>query len=103
MAKKRITEKTRLKSNDLIRVEHMEKLFEYIAYGSLLIDFGIAAVTLYSANSGNVTPALLQVLLNYAVTVVLIVSAILFITIRVMVHYERVLDGFARLVLKIRK
>ena len=84
------------KKRQLEHVEKMEKLFEYIAYGSLLIDFGIAGITFFSANSSTATVAGMQALLNYAVTAVLIVSAVLFTAIKIMTHYERIIDGLAR-------
>ena len=76
----------------------METLLEYIAYGSLILDFAIAALTLVTVNVGGTSNlADIQTLVNYAITAVLIVSAVLFVTIKVMVHYERIIDGFARI------
>ena len=94
--------KTQSSSKELTHVEHMERLFEYIAYGSLLLDFGIAVVTLVSANLSATSVSSLQMLLNYGITAVLIVSAVLFVAIRIMVHYEKILDHLARLGLRRR-
>ncbi len=81
---------------ELERVEKMEKLLEHIAYGSLVLDFMIAVITLLSINTGTYSVGELQRLVNYAITAVLIVSAVLFIAIRVMVHYEKIIDHFAQ-------
>ncbi len=88
------------KSKELIHVEHAERMLEYIAYGSLAFDFGIAAITLLSANFHTSSLAGLQLLLNYGITAILVVSIVLFLTIRFMIHYERILDGLARLGLR---
>lgn len=84
-----------MKKNYLQHVEHMKKMFEYIAYGSLGIDMAITIVTLFSANSQSHALSGLQTLLNWALSTVFIVSAVLFVAIVFISHYEKIIDKFA--------
>ncbi len=82
---------------DLHHVEHMKRIFEYVAYGSLGIDMAITIVTLLSANNGSHQLSGLQVLLNYALSAIFIVSLVLFLAIVVVSHYEKIIDKFAEI------
>ncbi len=81
----------------LHHVEKMKKIFEYVAYGSLGVDMAITIVTLLSANSGAGQLYGIQLLLNWALSAVFIVSLILFAAIVVMSHYEKIIDHFAEI------
>ena len=79
----------------LPHVEKMKHIFEIVAYGSLGIDMAITAVTLISANNQDHAFLGIQIILNYALSVIFIVSALLFVSIVVMEHYEKIIDRFA--------
>jgi hypothetical protein len=81
----------------LQHVERMKRTFELVAYASLGIDMAITIVTLLSANTQNHALQGLQSLLNWALSAVFIVSAILLIAIAFMSHYEKIIDQFARI------
>ena len=79
----------------LPHVEKMNRIFEIVAYGSLGIDMAITAVTLISANNSGHAFLGIQIILNDALSVIFIISALLLVAILVMEHYEKIIDRFA--------
>jgi hypothetical protein len=80
----------------LPHVEKMKRIFEIVAYGSLGIDMAITAVTLISANSSGHAFLGIQIILNDALSVIFIISALLLVAIVIMEHYEKIIDRFAQ-------
>jgi len=76
---------------ELIKVERLKKSLEKVAFISLFFDIAIAVVTLVTLNTGKlqITDALIT-LLNYALTIIVIVSVVIFAAILTIKHYQDV-------------
>ncbi|MCL4373376.1 MAG: hypothetical protein M1360_00530 [Candidatus Marsarchaeota archaeon] len=81
-------------TNNIKRAAKMQKLLEHIAYYSLFIDFAITAVTLISINMHKPLESI-TFYLNLALSVVVVVSMVLFAVIFFLSHYDKILDRFA--------
>ncbi|MGC8662765.1 MAG: hypothetical protein ACP5RT_03200 [Candidatus Micrarchaeia archaeon] len=86
--------------SDLKRIEKLKKILEYIAYGSLAFDAGVAIVTLASVHFYAKELAILLKYLNLGLTAIILVSAILFLVLLYLSHYEKIIEKFAELSLK---
>lgn len=84
------------------RIMRIKKYIEIIAYGSLIVDFAITLVTLYSLNTRVQNFSTIQTWLNYALSGIMILTIILFAALVVLSHYERIIDRLASMGLNIR-
>ncbi len=75
------------------RAERLKNSLEKVAMISLFFDIAIAVVTLLSLNFGKmeITDKLI-VLLNYALTIIVIVSIAIFITMLLVKHYQDLVE-----------
>ncbi len=82
---------------EFLRVEKIRKILDVVAYGSLVIDFSIAIVTLVSFNAYSQRLNQIQYLLNIALTIEVLVTSVLLITLALLYHYDKILDRLARM------
>ncbi|MGC8776655.1 MAG: hypothetical protein ACP5P2_01775 [Candidatus Micrarchaeia archaeon] len=86
-----------MRYSDLARIKKIKKMLEYIAYGSLALDVGIAIVTLVSVHYYAKEISTILTFLNYGLTAVVLVSLILFLALLFLSHYEKIIEKFADL------
>ena len=86
----------------LKRIEKIRRLLEYIAYGSLGFDAGIAVVTLVSLHIYAKELNLVLKYLNYGLTAVVLLSVFLFLVLLVISHYEKMIESFLDLKFKMK-
>ena len=91
-----------MRYSTLKRVEKIKKLLEYIAYGSLGFDAGIAIVTLVSVHIYAKELDLVLKYLNYGLTAVVLLSVFLFLVLLFMSHYEKMIESFLELRFKMK-
>jgi len=91
-----------MRYSTLRRIEKIKKLLEYIAYGSLGFDAGIAIVTLISIHIYAKELDVLLKYLNYGLTAVVLLSIFLFLVLLFMSHYEKIIENFLDLGFKIK-
>jgi len=91
-----------MRYSTLRRVEKIKKLLEYIAYGSLGFDAGIAIVTLVSIHIYAKELDILLKYLNYGLTAVVLLSIFLFLVLLFMSHYEKIIENFLDLRFKMK-
>jgi len=91
-----------MRYSTLRRVEKIKKLLEYIAYGSLGFDAGIAIVTLISVHIYAKELDLVLKYLNYGLTAVVLLSVFLFLVLLFMSHYEKMIESFLELGFKMK-
>jgi Na+-driven multidrug efflux pump len=91
-----------MRYSTLKRVEKIKKLLEYIAYGSLGFDAGIAIVTLVSVHLYAKELDLVLKYLNYGLTAVVLLSVFLFLVLLFMSHYEKMIESFLELRFKMK-
>ncbi|MGC9099300.1 MAG: hypothetical protein ACP5HW_01995 [Candidatus Micrarchaeia archaeon] len=91
-----------MKYSDIERIKKIRRTLDYIAYGSLAFDAGIALITLISVHfyAKELTTALKY--LNYGLTAVIVISGILFLILLYLSHYEKMIEKFAELNLRLR-
>jgi len=94
--------KNNMRYSTLKRVEKIKKLLEYIAYGSLGFDAGIAVVTLVSVHIYAKELNLILKYLNYGLTAVVLLSVFLFLVLLFMSHYEKMIESFLELRFKMK-
>ncbi len=75
-----------------LRAEKLKRMFDQLAYGSLVLDFAIAAVTLVSINVYSPELGKIQYLLNVALSAEVVLAVFLFILIALHSHYERLVQ-----------
>ncbi len=90
--------------SNIVRIRRIRKLIEYVAYGSLALDFAIAIVTLVSVNAYLRNASISEVLLglNIALTVEVILTSILFLALLFLSHYEKITDKVLDISFKLR-
>jgi len=91
-----------MRYSTLKRIEKIKKLLEYIAYGSLGFDAGIAIVTLVSVHLYAKELDLVLKYLNYSLTAVVLLSVFLFLVLLFMSHYEKMIESFLELRFKMK-
>jgi len=91
-----------MRYSTLRRIEKIKKLLEYIAYGSLGFDAGIAIVTLVSIHIYAKELDILLKYLNYGLTAVVLLSIFLFLVLLFMSHYEKIIENFLDLRFKMK-
>ena len=91
------------KPETLYRIRKIKKYIEIIAYGSLILDFSITAVTLFSINTGGKSLYSIQQLLNYALSGVMVITVLLFVLILLLSHYENILYQLAQMGIKAKR
>jgi Na+-driven multidrug efflux pump len=91
-----------MRYSTLKRIEKIKKLLEYIAYGSLGFDAGIAVVTLVSVHLYAKELDLVLKYLNYGLTAVVLLSVFLFLVLLFMSHYEKMIESFLELRFKMK-
>ncbi|MFP3277945.1 MAG: hypothetical protein RXO43_00020 [Candidatus Micrarchaeota archaeon] len=91
-----------MRYSTLKRIEKIKKLLEYIAYGSLGFDAGIAIVTLVSVHLYAKELDLVLKYLNYGLTAVVLLSVFLFLVLLFMSHYEKMIESFLELRFKMK-
>jgi len=91
-----------MRYSTLKRIEKIKKLLEYIAYGSLGFDAGIAIVTLVSVHIYAKELDLVLKYLNYGLTAVVLLSVFLFLVLLFMSHYEKMIESFLELRFKMK-
>jgi len=91
-----------MRYSTLRRVEKIKKLLEYIAYGSLGFDAGIAIVTLISVHIYAKELNFVLKYLNYGLTAVVLLSVFLFLVLLFMSHYEKMIESFLELRFKMK-
>ena len=91
-----------MRYSTLRRIEKIKKLLEYIAYGSLGFDAGIAIVTLVSIHMYAKELDILLKYLNYGLTAVVLLSIFLFLVLLFMSHYEKIIENFLDLGFKMK-
>jgi len=91
-----------MRYSTLKRIEKIKRLLEYIAYGSLGFDAGIAVVTLVSVRIYAKELNLVLKYLNYGLTAVVLLSVFLFLVLLFMSHYDKMIESFLDLKFKIK-
>ena len=91
-----------MRYSTLKRIEKIKKLLEYIAYGSLGFDAGIAIVTLVSVHLYAKELDLVLKYLNYGLTAVVLLSVFLFLVLLFVSHYEKMIESFLELRFKMK-
>jgi len=91
-----------MRYSTLRRIEKIKKLLEYIAYGSLGFDAGIAIVTLVSIHIYAKELDILLKYLNYGLTAVVLLSIFLLLVLLFMSHYEKIIENFLDLRFKMK-
>lgn len=81
---------------EFLRLEKLKRMLDLIAYASLAIDIAIAVVTLISLNLYSMELGTIQLYLNLALTVEVIVTLILIAAILIIRHYEKMIDHLAQ-------
>ncbi len=76
------------------RAAKMQKLLEHIAYYSLALDFAITVATLISLNIKRPLESIIFYL-NLALSIVVVIAALIFVIIFFLSHYDKILDTFA--------
>lgn len=84
-----------MRYSDIKRIKRIKKILEYIAYGSLAFDVGIALITLISTHFYAKSLETILTYLNYGLTGVVLVSLFLFVTMLLLSHYEKIIESFA--------
>ncbi len=84
---------------EFLRAEKLRKLLDYIAYGSLVLDFAIAIVTLVSINIYSPELHNIQYLLNLSLSAEVVITAFVFVLLVLHSRYEKLVQNF----LKFRK
>ncbi|MDE1845761.1 MAG: hypothetical protein KGH53_00545 [Candidatus Micrarchaeota archaeon] len=82
--------------SNLYRISKVKKIIEFVAYGSLILDFAISVVTLVSINSHQQSLLGLQQFLNIALSGVIIITTILFLTVVFLSQYDKIVYHFAQ-------
>lgn len=85
-----------LRYTEFVRIEKLKKTLDFIAYGSLALDIGIAIVTLGSLQIYSKQLNTIQYFLNVAISGEVIITLILFGVMLLLYHYEKILDNLAR-------
>ncbi|MDE1873835.1 MAG: hypothetical protein KGI04_01815 [Candidatus Micrarchaeota archaeon] len=80
---------------EFLRIEHIKRVLDVVAYGSLGIDVAIAVVTLISLNIYSMELSSIEYLLNVAVTIEVIVTFVLLVSLAYLYHYEKIVDNLA--------
>jgi len=80
--------------NSIKRIERLKKIFERIAYMSLIVDIAIAIVTLISLNYSRTSLTGVIFLLNYVLTAIVIISISVFVAILLLSHYDKIVEKF---------
>jgi hypothetical protein len=76
------------------KIAKMQKLLEHIAYYSLALDFAITVATLISLNIKRPLESIIFYL-NLALSVVVVIAALIFVVIFFLSHYDKIIDKFA--------
>ncbi|MDE1848362.1 MAG: hypothetical protein KGH61_05465 [Candidatus Micrarchaeota archaeon] len=92
----------KMRPSNLYRITKVKKIIEVVAYGSLVLDFGISAVTLVSINTHTANLSSVLQFLNVALTGVMVLTVILFLTVVFLSQYDKIIYGFERTGLSIR-
>ncbi|MGI0134554.1 MAG: hypothetical protein ACREBW_06325 [Candidatus Micrarchaeaceae archaeon] len=84
------------------RVKRIEKVFEGLAYASVLIDTLVAVATLLFMHGigGSVSASTFLVFSDYLVFFEVLLAGVIFGILMVMKHYQRVIDGMSELMFK---
>jgi hypothetical protein len=85
-----------MRYTEFVRIEKIKKMLDTIAYASLVLDIGIAIVTLASLQIFSDQLNEIRFFLNFALTVEVIISLILFAVMMLLYHYEKMFDNLAR-------
>lgn len=80
--------------NSIKRIERLKKIFERVAYASLIVDIAIAIVTLISLNASRTNLTTVIFLLNYVLTAIVLISVSVFVAILLFSHYDKIVEKF---------
>ncbi len=81
---------------EFLRAEKLRKLLDYIAYGSLVLDFAIAIVTLISINVYSPELYKVQYLLNLSLSAEVVITAFVFVLLVLHSRYEKLAQDFLK-------
>lgn len=83
------------------RVKRIEKVFEGLAYASVLIDTLVAIATLiFMHGAGGAASNTFLVFSDYLVFFEVVLAGVIFAILMIMKHYQRVLSGMNELMFK---
>ncbi len=85
-----------MRPENFYRVAKMRKILDYVVYASAVFDFAIAAVTLISINLKGVDLSNIQTLLNYGLSIIVVLTIVIFASMMVLRHYDRIMDKFTK-------
>jgi hypothetical protein len=84
------------------RVKKIKRAIEKVAFISLIADIAIAITTIISLNTGHDGITIETIfILNYLLTVIVIIAVVLFAALFLLIHYDRMYD--ALLLKRLRK
>lgn len=86
----------KMRPSDLYKISKVKKIIEVVAYGSLILDFAISIVTLVSINTHEQSLLGLQQFLNVALTGVIVLTVVLFLTVVFLSQYDKIVYGFGQ-------
>lgn len=92
----------KMRPSDIYKISKVKKAIEVVAYGSLVLDFAISIVTLVSINAHTSSFANLQQFLNVALSGVIVLTTILFLTVVFLSQYDKIVYGFSKTGLSIK-
>ena len=85
-----------MRPTNIYRIAKVKRAIEVVAYGSLILDFAISIVTLVSINTRTTSLASLQWFLNVALSGVIVLTTILFLTVLFLSQYDNIIYGFSK-------
>ncbi|MDE1856011.1 MAG: hypothetical protein KGH49_02130 [Candidatus Micrarchaeota archaeon] len=91
-----------MRPTNAYRIAKVKRLIELIAYGSLALDFAISIVTLITINTGSQSLLSVQWVLNVALSGVIVMTTILFLTVVFLTHYDKLLYHFGQTGISVR-
>ncbi len=77
------------------RVQKLKKLLERIAFASLFVDICVSVVTLISLNVGRAYTVGILFILSYILTIIVILSLVVFAAILLVSHYDKLINKLA--------
>lgn len=94
-----------MRPSNLYKISQIKKIIEFVAYGSLILDFAISIVTLVSINTHEASLASIQQFLNIALSGVIVLTVVLFLTVVFLSQYDKIIYHFAKsgITIKYRK
>jgi Mn2+/Fe2+ NRAMP family transporter len=85
-----------MRPENFYRIAKMRKMLDYVVYASAVFDFAIAAVTLISINVKGANLSSIQLLLNYGLSIIVVLTVVIFAAMMVLRHYDRIMEKFTK-------